>query len=43
MPINVKIWFKHGSKSALVNLRPPTFALPNIKGLAPESNIIFWG
>jgi len=42
-PIDVKIWYEHGSKLASVNLKPSNIALPNIKGCVLESNNILWG
>jgi hypothetical protein len=38
--VDVKLWYGHGSKSTIVNLRPSTIVLPNIKGWALKSKKI---
>jgi hypothetical protein len=38
LPIDIIIWYMHGSKLAFVNPRPPIVVLPNIKGWTFEYN-----
>jgi hypothetical protein len=43
MPIDVKSWYGHGSKSTLINPRLSIVILPNIKGWTLVFRKIFYG